>query len=55
MGLGVLLFMIGLLFKIQHWPDMFKGIFSGPIIAIIGVVIFFISLIKRQVKKENAL
>ncbi len=51
MVLGVLLFLFGFLSKIQHWPDMFKGQISGLIIALIGVIIFLISLIKKQDKK----
>jgi uncharacterized membrane protein YiaA len=48
MGLGILLYLIGLLFKIQHWPDMFAGFTSGPIFALIGVVIFIITLFKKN-------
>jgi uncharacterized membrane protein len=50
MVLGVLLLLFGFLSKIQHWPDMFKGQISGLIIALIGVIIFLISLIKKQEK-----
>jgi predicted membrane channel-forming protein YqfA (hemolysin III family) len=50
MALGVLLYLVGILFKIQHWPDMFKGQISGFLIALIGIVIFLISLIKKQGK-----
>lgn len=50
MALGVLLFIFGFLSKIQHWPDMFKGQISGSIIAFTGVIIFLISLIKKQDK-----
>jgi len=53
MALGVLLFLFGILSQIQHWPDMFKGQISGLIIALLGVIIFLISLIKKQDK--NAL
>ena len=53
MALGVLLILFGILSKIQHWPDMYKGQISGLIIALIGVIIFLISLIKKQDK--NAL
>ena len=50
MVLGVLLLLFGFLSKIQHWPDMFIGQISGLIIALIGVIIFLISLIKKQDK-----
>jgi xanthine/uracil permease len=53
MALGIMLFFIGVISKIQHWPDMFKGQISGLIIALIGVILFLISLIKKQDK--NAL
>ena len=53
MALGIMLFFIGIISKIQHWPDMFKGQISGLIIALIGVILFLISLIKKQDK--NAL
>lgn len=47
MGLGILLYLIGILFKIQHWPDMFAGLTSGPVFALIGVLIFIITIIKK--------
>ena len=50
MAFGVMLFAVGILFKIQHWPDMFKCEISGFIFAFIGVIIFLLSLIKRQKK-----
>jgi len=49
-GLGLLLFITGILFKIQHWPDMFKGFISGPIIILIGVIIFIVTVIKKRIK-----
>ncbi len=50
MAIGAMLFIIGILCKIQHWPDIFKGQISGLIVAFAGIVIFIISLIKRQKK-----
>jgi len=55
MGFGMLLYLVSILFEIQHWPDIFKGHISGPIIAFIGALIFILSLILRQKQKENAL
>jgi hypothetical protein len=52
MTLGVLLFVVGILFKIQHWPDMFKGTTSGPIIIMLGVILFIITIISTQKKKN---
>ena len=48
MALGVLLFLVGILSKIQHWPDILKGQISGLIVIFIGIVIFLVSLKKRQ-------
>jgi hypothetical protein len=53
MALGVLTFILGVLFKIQHWPDTFKGLTTGLILIITGTVLFLISLAKRQ--EKNAL
>jgi uncharacterized membrane protein len=50
LALGVLLLLFGFLSKIQQWPDMFKGQISGLIIALIGVIIFLISLKKNKIK-----
>jgi len=49
----MLLVIISSLFKIQHWPDMFHGLISGPIIELIGITIFVFTVIKN--KKQNAL
>ena len=45
---GIVLFLVGLFFKIQHWPDMFNGVISGSAVTAIGSVIFVISLLKRK-------
>jgi len=52
MTLGVLLYVVGILVKIQHWPDMFKGKISGPIILLLGVVLFIISVVTAQKNKK---
>lgn len=54
-GLGLLTFLTGLLFKIQHWPDMFKGLISGPFIVLIGVILFIITVIINNKSVNNAL
>ena len=46
-SLGFLLSLAGFLFKIQHWPDIFKVIFSGPIFIIVGTILFIVSLKKK--------
>ena len=48
MGLGVLLVIIGATFKIQHWPDMFHSLITGPIIEIIGIVMFVLTVIIKR-------
>jgi hypothetical protein len=55
MGLGVLLYSTSVLFKIQHWPDMFAGYISGPVFAGIGVLIFIITVVKKQEKDNTTL
>jgi uncharacterized membrane protein len=45
---GFLLFLVGLFFKLFHWPDMFNGIYVGPVFIILGVVIFIISKRKNR-------
>jgi hypothetical protein len=55
MALGILLFIVGLLFKIQHWPDLFSGLISGLILIVTGSVLFLISMVKRQEKNNDAL
>lgn len=45
---GTLLYIVGLKFKIMHWPDMFKGTISGPIVLIIGLIVFVIYQTKRK-------
>jgi hypothetical protein len=52
MILGVLLSLVGLLFKFFHWPDMFKGIMTGPMILLLGVVLFILSLSSRRHNKK---
>jgi hypothetical protein len=48
MSLGVILFLTGILFKIQHWPDMLKGKISGIIAVCLGVVLFIMSIKKSK-------
>jgi hypothetical protein len=52
MALGILVFILGLLFKIQHWPDLFNGLISGLLLIIAGTVFFIISLAKKQQNKD---
>jgi len=55
MAMGIILIITGLLFKIQHWPDIFNGLNSGLIVTFIGSVFFIVSLVKRQEKNNNSL
>jgi hypothetical protein len=54
MGLGVLVLFTGVLIKIQHWPDLFYGYISGPVIILIGCITLILTVIKNN-KKNNAL
>jgi len=51
-SLGLLLFLIGELFKIMHWPDLFKGIYSGPAVLMIGLILLVVSISKTN-KQSN--
>ena len=51
-GLGILLYLIGILFKFLHWPDLWKGTISGPILQGIGIVLIVIYYIKIKSGKE---
>jgi F0F1-type ATP synthase assembly protein I len=53
MVLGVLIYVTGILFKIQHWPDMFKGLTSGPIIVFIGTMTFLLTVILNKKNKDR--
>ncbi len=46
--LGALLFIVGFLFKIMHWPDIFKGYYSGPILFFIGFILLMIFISKNK-------
>lgn len=46
-GIGVTLFLIGILFKAMNWNDLWKGMISGPIIVMIGVL-FLLFTQKRK-------
>jgi hypothetical protein len=48
LSMGVLLFTVGALFKIQHWPDIFMGLVTGPVAILIGVVLFMISMVRSK-------
>jgi hypothetical protein len=50
-GLGISLFLIGLLFEKMRWPDLWKGIYSGPIVLGLGLVVLLI-VIKFE-RKNN--
>ena len=48
MVLGVMLYVLGFVSNIQHWPDLLRGKISGQIITIIGVVLYIIYLFANQ-------
>ena len=43
---GELLLIGGVIICIMQWPDIFKGLFVGPGLIIIGIVIEILGLIK---------
>lgn len=40
--LGALLFCLGVLFKILHWPGLYLLLISGPIMFILGFALIFL-------------
>ena len=47
MGLGVVLFLAGSFYRIQHWPDIFHGMITGSVTVFIGALFFVVSLVKK--------
>jgi multisubunit Na+/H+ antiporter MnhG subunit len=45
--IGALLLLVGILFKVFHFPDLFQGNISGPIIIVVGVAAFLLSKNKK--------
>jgi hypothetical protein len=43
---GELLLLGGVIICIKQWPDIFKGLFVGPSLIIIGIVIEILGLIR---------
>ena len=48
MALGVIVFLTGLFYRIQHWPDIFCCIISGPILTFTGAVAFIVTLVRNK-------
>lgn len=44
---GFLLIVIAYFSRIQHWPDVLRGMYSGPILMIIGAFLFIVRLFKK--------
>lgn len=44
---GFLLIVLAYVSRIQHWPDVFRGLYSGPILMIIGVILFIPGIKKK--------
>lgn len=50
---GFFLFSVGLLFYFLHWPEMFQGIYIGPVFIILGIITFVcLKLGKNQNMKD---
>lgn len=45
---GIMLFLVGCMFKIMHWPDLFKGIYSGPVMTVAGIIILIIHITRSK-------
>jgi predicted membrane channel-forming protein YqfA (hemolysin III family) len=45
--LGILLFLVGYMFRIMHWPDLYQGFYSGPIVFLMGLILLIIRKIKN--------
>ncbi|WP_201923247.1 hypothetical protein [Aquimarina mytili] len=41
--LGILLFFLGVMFKILHWPGLYVLLFSGPVVFILGLALLSIT------------
>ncbi len=52
MALGVLVYLLGFVFRIQHWPDMLNGKITGQIILLLGVVLYLVYIFTAQKDKK---
>jgi uncharacterized membrane protein YiaA len=39
---GAFLFLVSLFFRHMHYPDLFKGLYSGPFFVILGFVLLYL-------------
>jgi len=46
--LGVILFLVGALYRLLSWEDIFYGLYSGPLLFVLGIV-FLMSIKKTEV------
>jgi len=46
--IGVLLTLVGLLFKLLKWNDLYMGIVSGPIFIFTGLIIFLLKKLSKN-------
>jgi hypothetical protein len=47
-AIGVMFLLVGILFNALKWPDMLFGVYSGPAIILIGVVMLISNLRKKK-------
>ena len=45
---GCLLTIVGYLFKLMHWPDLFRGIYSGPAFFFVGFILLLTIILKKK-------
>lgn len=38
--IGALFLIVGVIFKLSDWPDLWNGLVSGPIIVTVGIILF---------------
>lgn len=48
LGIGGLLLLLALQFKLLNWPESFNYLVAGPILIIIGLGIFIIYKVKKN-------
>jgi uncharacterized membrane protein AbrB (regulator of aidB expression) len=47
-AIGILVLLVGILFNTLKWPDILFGVYSGPGIILIGVVLLIFNLLKSK-------
>jgi hypothetical protein len=48
----MLLILVGYIFKMMHWPDLFRGLYSGPVLMVLGTVALVVLTQKNKGKNQ---